>query len=72
MKNFTFTVEETNLICAAVAESREAVIAELAAFVPETGDAEDDAALRDIAESAIKKLKDMSDEEFAGMDLYPA
>ena len=62
-----FTVEETNLICIFNTSSRNTVIAEILEAMPRFEEEE----LTDIAVNALKKLDEMSDLEFAALELYP-
>jgi hypothetical protein len=63
-----FTVEETNLICITDAENRTALIEKLSDLLSETDERE----MRDIAESAVRKLKRISDAEYEKMKFYLA
>ena len=62
-----FTVEETNLICIFNTSSRNALIAEILEAMPNFEEKE----LTDIAVNSLKKLDEMSDLEFAALELYP-
>jgi len=62
-----FTVEETNLMCIFDTSSRSRLISELTAAMPEFQDPE----LAEIAVNVLKKLNNMSDLEFAALELYP-
>jgi hypothetical protein len=62
-----FTVEEINLICIFNQKSR---IQLLDALRSQLDSFDDD--LRDIADSAIRKLNGMTDVEFSTMQFYPA
>ena len=62
-----FTVEETNLMCIFDTSSRDTLIAELMAAVPEFDEPE----LGEIAENVLAKLEKMSDAEFSALELYP-
>ena len=63
-----FTVEETNLMCIYDTSSKAALLAGLRASITDTHDPE----MRDIYESAIRKLEKISDSEFAEIGLYIA
>jgi hypothetical protein len=62
-----FTVEEINMICIFDTSGKDALIAELTAALPEITEPE----LAEIAESALNKLRDMSDAEFSALKLCP-
>jgi hypothetical protein len=62
-----FTIEEVNLICIFDTSSKDALITELTAAVPEF----DEPGLDEIAESVLAKLAKMSDADFAALELYP-
>ena len=67
MGNFTF--EETNLLCIYNTGSRTGLIDALTEM---RGHLEpDEAELRELADSALGKLRAMSDAEFAELELYP-
>jgi len=68
METTLFTVEEENLICIFDASRRDALIAGLAEALSDFDEPE----LREIAESALRKLNNMTDQEFAGLILCPA
>ena len=65
--NELFTVEEVNLMCIFDTSSREQLITELTAAIGGFDEPE----LIEIAETALTKLSEMSDEDFAALDLYP-
>jgi len=62
-----FTIEEINLMCIFDTSSRDALIAELTAAIPEFDEPE----LTEIAENVLTKLMAMSDDDFNALDLYP-
>ena len=62
-----FTVEEVNMICIFDRSSKDALITELTAAMPEF----DEPGLDEIAESVLAKLAKMSDADFAALELYP-
>jgi hypothetical protein len=63
-----FTVEEENLICIFDTGSRAALIAALRGALPRFDEPE----MREIAQTALRKLKAMSDAAFADTPLSPA
>lgn len=63
-----FTVEEINLICIFDMSSRNALIVELTAVLPEFDEPE----ITEIAIAVLTKLNQMSDADFAALELYPA
>ena len=66
----TFTFEEKNLVCIYnSAGTREGVIAALTEMRGYLEPDEDE--LRDLTDSALSKLRSMSDGEFDALDLYP-
>ena len=67
MGNFTF--EETNLLCIYNPGSRTGLIDALAEMRGELSPEE--AELRELTDSALMKLRAMSDAEFAELELYP-
>ena len=67
MGNFTF--EETNLLCIYNTGSRAGLIAALTEMRGELSPEE--AELRELTDSALRKLQAMSDAEFAELELYP-
>ena len=67
MENFTF--EETNLLCIYNTGSRTGLIDALTEMRGELSPEE--AELRELTDSALSKLRAMSDTEFAQMELYP-
>jgi hypothetical protein len=60
-----FTIEEVNLMCVFDTSSRERLISELTAAVFDEPD------MAEIAANILKKLNQMSDLEFAALELYP-
>ena len=62
-----FTLEETNLMCIFGTGSRDALISELAAAVPEFDEPE----MEEIAENVLAKLTAMSDADFDALELFP-
>lgn len=62
-----FTVEEVNLMCIFDTGSRDTLIAELSAAVPEFDESE----LIEITKTVLGKLRAMSGEDFAALGLYP-
>ena len=67
MGNFTF--EETNLLCIYNTGSRPVLIEALTEMCGELSPEE--AELRELTDSALSKLRAMSDAEFAELELYP-
>jgi len=67
MMDGQFTIEEINLMCIFDTSSRDALIAELTAAIPEFDEPE----LTEIAENVLTKLMAMSDDDFNALDLYP-
>ena len=67
MGNFTF--EETNLLCIYNTGSRTGLIDALMEMRGELSPEEVE--LRELTDSALMKLRAMSDAEFAELDLYP-
>jgi hypothetical protein len=62
-----FTVEEVNMICIFDTSSKDALITELTAAVPEF----DEPGLDEIAQSVLAKLAKMSGADFDALELYP-
>jgi hypothetical protein len=62
-----FTVEEENFICAFNTKTREGLIAEIEAFLPSV-----EADIREIGESAVRRLRKMSDEAFGNYVFHQA
>jgi fructose-1-phosphate kinase PfkB-like protein len=62
-----FTVEEVNMMFIFDTRSRDALIAELSAAIPEFIEP----GLDEIAENVLVKLNKMTDAEFAALELYP-
>ena len=67
MGNFTF--EETNLLCIYNTGSRTGLIEALTEMRGELSPEE--AELRELTDSALMKLRSMSDSEFVELELYP-
>ena len=67
MGNFTF--EETNLLCIYNNDSRTGLIDALTEMRGELSPEEVE--LRELTDSALMKLRAMSDAEFAELELYP-
>ena len=67
MENFTF--EETNLLCIYNTGSRTGLIDALTEMRGELSPEETE--LRELTDSALMKLRAMSDAEFAELELYP-
>lgn len=63
--NTRFTVEETNLISIYLCEDRETLIKEMTDALPYM-----DEDMHEFAERTLKKLRNMTNEEFAGLDVY--
>ncbi len=63
----TFTMEEENLICMFDTGSRTALISDLRGVMPDFDEPE----LREIAESALRKLDGMSDADFSALIFAP-
>ena len=68
MNPMPFTVEEENLICIYDTSDRAALINNINDAIPHFEEPE----LREIAESAVSKLKVMTDTEFSTLTLNPA
>lgn len=64
-----FTREEMNLMCIYNTGKRTELIAELYSMSKYLTD--EDAELRSLTASVIKKVNGMSDDEFVSLDLYP-
>jgi hypothetical protein len=62
-----FTVEEINLMYIFDTSSRDSLITELSAAVPEFDEPE----LIEIAENVLNKISEMTDEDFSALELYP-
>ena len=68
MKKITrFTGEKTNLINIYIYEDRESLIEEMGDALPYI-----DEVMRDLANRTLEKLRAMTDEEFAELDVYAA
>jgi hypothetical protein len=67
MGNFTF--EEMNLMCIYNTGSRAGLIDALTEMRGEL--TQEETELRELTDSAISKLRAMSDDEFADLELYP-
>lgn len=67
MGNFTF--EETNLLCIYNTGSRTGLIDALTEMRGELSTEETE--LRELTDSALSKLRAMTDDEFATLELYP-
>ena len=65
----TFTFEETNLLCIYNTGSRAGLMEVLTEMRGELSPEETE--LRELTESALMKLRAMSDAEFAQLELYP-
>lgn len=65
--NTRFTVEELNLIGIYVCEDRASLIEEMSDALPYM-----DEDMRDIVDRTLEKLRAMTDEEFAELDIYAA
>ncbi len=65
-----FSIEEVNMICIySGAGTRMGVIDALESMRSYLESGEDD--LRELTDSTLKKLRDMTDEEYNSLDLYP-
>lgn len=65
--NTRFTVEETNLISIYIYEDRTSLIEEMRDALPYM-----DEDMRSLANRTLEKLRAMTDEEFAELDIYAA
>ena len=65
----TFTFEETNLLCIYNTGSRAGLIEALTEMRGELSPEETE--LRELTDSALMKLRAMSDAEYAQLELYP-
>ena len=65
--NTRFTVEETNLISIYIYEDRASLIEEMSDALPYM-----DEDMRSLADRTLEKLRTMTDEEFAELDIYAA
>ena len=65
--NTIFTVEETNLISIYICENRASLIEEMSDALSYM-----DEDMRDLADRTLEKLRTMTDEEFAELDVYAA
>ncbi len=63
-----FTVEESNLICIFVGESRNEVIEDIERALPYLEDTD----MAELSGRVIGKLRDMTDEEFGQLELTEA
>lgn len=63
-----FTVEESNLICIFAGENREDVIKDINGALPYL----DDGDMIELSHKVLDKLQNMTDEEFANLDLEVA
>ena len=63
-----FTVEEVNLMCVFEGQDRKGMIADIKNVIPHIQDSE----LLDLAGQVLGKLENMSDEEFAEIELEAA
>ena len=64
-----FTIEEINLMCIYDTGTRDGLIAELTQMRGHLGAEETE--LLTLTDSALGKLRDISDEEYAALDLLP-
>jgi len=64
-----FTNDEINLMCIYNTGTREGLIAELTQMRGYLG--ADEAELLALTDSALEKLRDLSDTEYAALDLFP-
>ena len=65
----TFTFEETNLLCIYNTGSRTGLIESLTDMRQEL--APDEHQLRSLTDSVLDKLQNMTDDQFAQLELYP-
>ena len=65
--NTRFTVEETNLISIYIYEDLESLIEDMSDALPYM-----DEDMRELAERTLEKLRAMTDDEFAELDVYAA
>ena len=65
--NARFTVEETNLISIYIYEDRASLIEEMSDALPYM-----DENMRELADRTLEKLRTMTDDEFAELDVYAA
>lgn len=65
----TFTFEETNLLCIYNTGSRTVLIEALTDMQQEL--APDEHQLRSLTDSVLDKLQNMTDDQFAQLELYP-
>lgn len=65
----TFTFEETNLLCIYNTGSRTGLIEALSDMRQEL--APDEHQLRSLTDSVLDKLQNMTDDQFAQLELYP-
>lgn len=65
--NTRFTVEKLNLIGIYVCEGRTSLIEEMSDALPYM-----DEDMRDLADRTLEKLRALTDEEFAELDIYAA
>lgn len=65
----TFTFEETNLLCIYNTGSRTSLIEALSDMRQEL--APDEHQLRSLTDSVLDKLQNMTDDQFAQLELYP-
>ena len=65
--NTRFTVEELNLISIYIYEDRTSLIEEMSDALPYM-----DEDMRELADRTLEKLRTMTDDEFAELDVYAA
>jgi hypothetical protein len=65
--NIRFTIEETNLISIFICEDRASLIEEMSDALPYM-----DEDMRGLADRTLDKLRAMTDDEFAKLDIYAA
>ena len=67
--NSPFTFEETNILCIYGGETRsetERALREMREILTE-----EDQELRELTDSVLRKLAEMSEDEFSGLEFYP-
>ena len=67
--NMNLTFDETNVLCIYAEETKEETVTALREMREALTD--EDADLREITDSVLTKLENMTDEDFSKLELYP-
>ena len=67
--NMNLTFDETNVLCIYAGETKEETVTALREMREALTD--EDADLREITDSVLTKLENMTDEDFSKLELYP-